>query len=211
MTISVALIDDHPIVLAGLVDLIGKMGGYEIAGTGQSAAEAVAVVDRQRVDLVVMDLHMPGDVQAAIAEITARRRPPKVLVFSASNKVEDCVAVMEAGACGYVVKGSSGGELFHAMECVMRGEEYISGSLASRVMREMRNPHPKVAKIALSHREEQVVSHLLRGASNRDIAVQLRLSENTVKYYMTQIMQKFDVQNRVEVVLAIQSQNQRPN
>lgn len=206
MTMKIALIDDHPIVLAGLVDLIGKMGGYDVVGTGQCAEDALCVVNRHDIDLLVMDLNMPGPVQAVISEIAAQTNAPKILVFTASNKVDDCLASIESGANGYVVKGSSGGELFHAMTSVLKGEDYVTGSLASRVMREMRNREQKDQAVALSHREEQVITHLLRGASNRDIALQLKLSEHTVKYYMTQIMQKFDVQNRVEVVLAIQNQ-----
>ena len=209
MTVRVALVDDHPIVLAGLVDLIGRRAEYEVVATGSSADEALHLVDRHAIDLLILDLNMPGDTRAVLRRIRDRADAPLLLVFTAADSVQDCLATMEAGASGYVVKGSSGGELFHAMANLLKGEDYISVSLASRVVRAMqqaaRQPDPR-DEVALSYREEQIVEFLLRGESNRGIADRLKLSENTVKYYMSQIMQKFSARNRLEVVLAVQRQ-----
>lgn len=150
---------------------------------------------------------MPGDVHSAIKDVSSHRDGPRVLVFTASNRLEDCTLAMNSGAMGYVVKGSSGGELFHALESLALGEEYVSPCIALKMMRETRNPPQdcdQSSVVSLSHREDQIVGHLMKGASNKEIADQLKLSEKTVKYYMTQIMQKFNVSNRLSVVIAAQ-------
>jgi DNA-binding NarL/FixJ family response regulator len=109
-----------------------------------------------------------------------------------------------------VLKGSSGGDLFYALEEVAAGKEYISSSMATKVIREMRMAEQRKAErasVALNSREDQVVRELLNGASNKEIANKLNLSDKTVKHYMTQIMQKFNARNRVEVVLEAQRLN----
>lgn len=200
------LFDDHPVVLAGLVDLIGKLDLYDIVCTGTCADEVLAAVGSNALDLIVLDLQMPGNVLDAISTVAARADAPRILVFTASDKIDDCQAVIARGAGGYVVKGSSGGELFHALQAVVEGAEYISSSLAARLFREIqqRKSNPKSVEMTLSHREDQIVRHLMRGASNRDIAEKLQISEKTVKSYMTQIMQKCHARNRLEVVLNLQ-------
>lgn len=203
----IGLIDDHPIVLSGLEDLIQKLGKYEIVATGRCADDALRIARMHDPDVMVMDLQMPGDVPSTITEVTSQRDGPRVLIFTASNRLEDCNMAMTKGAMGYVVKGSSGGELFHALESLALGEEYVSPCIALMMMREARKPQQKrnaPENISLSHREDQIISHLMRGASNKEIADQLQLSEKTVKYYMTQIMQKFNVSNRLSVVIAAQ-------
>ncbi|MEE4346446.1 MAG: response regulator transcription factor [Paracoccaceae bacterium] len=203
----IGLVDDHPIVLSGLEDLIQKTGKYDVVATGRSSDDALLIARRHDPDLMVMDLQMPGDVPASIMEITRRSDGPRVLVFTASNRLEDCTQAMSNGAMGYVVKGSSGGELFHALDSLALGEEYVSPCIALKMMRESRNPRKEnnaASSVNLSHREDQIMAHLMNGASNKEIAEKLELSEKTVKYYMTQIMQKFNVSNRLSVVIAAQ-------
>lgn len=208
MTKSVIIVDDHPIVLAGLAELIDSKPEYSVVATGSSADDILNLFKRHPVDLMVLDLHMPGDVKKAIRSLAREPNAPYVLVFTAAECAEECLSVIEAGAHGYAVKGSSASELYQAMSSVLRGNEYISGVLAAKVLRLMRQKKELEAerdKITLTVREEQIVEQLLKGASNRSIAEHLNLSENTIKFYMSQIMQKFDAQNRLEVVLAMKS------
>ena len=117
---------------------------------------------------------------------------------------------LSAGANGFVLKGSSGGDLFYAIEEVLAGKEFISSSMASKVIREMRAAEQRKAErasVGLNSREDQVVRELLNGSSNKEIANKLNLSDKTVKHYMTQIMQKFNARNRLEVVLEVQRMN----
>ncbi len=200
---NIGLVDDHPIVLAGLTELVEERETNRVIATGRCADEAVAMAEMGGLDLVIMDLNMKGEVLDAIKKIVALPNPPLVLVFTASEKVEDCCAVLSRGACGYVIKGSSESELFQAIDIVLGGREYISPCLSVRVFRHMQAANKK-QDVVLSFREDQIVNHLLNGASNRDIATRLRLSEKTIKYYMTQIMQKLDAKNRLEVALFVQ-------
>lgn len=203
---TIVLLDDHPIVLAGLTDLIGQMGKFDVLATGRDAADAVALWREKRPDLIMMDLHMEGDVLQAIATISTGADAVPVIVFTASDSVDDCTAALAHGAQGYVVKGASGNEIFQALDVVAAGRDYVSSDLAARMVREMRCPARRNEDdIRLSFREEQIVSQLMHGASNKVIAEKLRLSEKTVKYYMTQIMQKYEVENRLQVVIAAQS------
>ena len=207
MKTRIAVVDDHPIVLAGLAELIGARSEYEVVATGEDARDIPRVLERGPVDLLLIDLNMPGDVKGTIRALSGQPGAPPVLVFTAAENVEDGLSTLSSGARGYVVKGSSADELFHAMSAVLKGREYISATLAGKVVRAMqrnRDAAEEAAPVKLSHREEQIITHLMQGATNRLIADRLKLSENTIKFYMSQIMQKFEVQSRVEVILAVQ-------
>ncbi|WP_434620301.1 response regulator [Tabrizicola sp. M-4] len=211
--LNLVLIDDHPIVLAGLVDILRSQKNYNIVATGTTADAALRLVRDHDCDILVADLNLPGNMIEAIRQIRAERPSVRVLVFTASASVETCMQLLAAGATGYVLKGSSGGDLFYALEEVAAGKEYVSSSMATKVIREMRMAEQRKAErasVALNSREDQVVRELLNGASNKEIANKLNLSDKTVKHYMTQIMQKFNARNRVEVVLEVQRLNGTP-
>lgn len=208
--LNLILIDDHPIMLAGLVDILKSHKGYNVVATGTSADSALRLVHDNPCDLLVADLNLPGNMLETIRQIRVDHPSVRVLVFTASSSVESCMQLLAAGATGYVLKGSSGGDLFYAIEEVAAGKEYISTSMATKVIREMRiaeNRKAERASVALNAREDQVVRELLNGASNKEIANTLNLSDKTVKHYMTQIMQKLNARNRVEVVLEVQRLN----
>ena len=211
--LNLILIDDHPIVLAGLVDILKSQKNYNIVATGTTADAALRLVRDNDCDVLVADLNLPGNMLETIRQIRAERPSVRVLVFTASANVETCMQLLAAGATGYVLKGSSGGDLFYALEEVAAGKEYVSSSMATKVIREMRAAEQRKAErasVALNSREDQVVRELLNGASNKEIANKLNLSDKTVKHYMTQIMQKFNARNRVEVVLEVQRLNGSP-
>lgn len=208
--LNLVLIDDHPIVLAGLVDILRNHGQYRVVNTGSTAEAALRLVRDGECDVLIADLNLPGDMVETIRQIRAEHPALKILVFTASASPDACLQVMAAGANGFVLKGSSGGDLFYAIEEVAAGKEFISSSMASKVIREMRMAEQRKqerASVALNSREDQVVRELLNGASNKEIANKLNLSDKTVKHYMTQIMQKFNARNRLEVVLEVQRMN----
>jgi two-component system, NarL family, nitrate/nitrite response regulator NarL len=208
--LNLVLIDDHPIVLAGLVDILRSHKDYNVVATGTTADAALRLVRENDCDVLVADLSLPGNIGEAIRQIRLERPSVRVLVFTANSSVETCIQMLAMGATGYVLKGSSGGDLFYALEEVAAGKEYISSSMATKVIREMRTAEQRKmerASVALNSREDQVVRELLNGASNKEIANKLNLSDKTVKHYMTQIMQKFNARNRVEVVLEFQRLN----
>jgi DNA-binding NarL/FixJ family response regulator len=206
-TISVAFVDDHPILLSGLATLFSANPGFAVVAVGHSARDAMEIVLHHRPDVIVVDLNMPGKVLEMVAEITVGRFGTKVLTFTAATGIDDAISALEAGAGGYVLKGSSGDDLMEAVRTVHAGDTYITASFAAKVVAGLRTASLRKSAIEamrLSLREEQVLRLLLRGSTNREIATTLAIGEKTVKHYMTILMQKLNVRNRVEVVLAAQ-------
>jgi DNA-binding NarL/FixJ family response regulator len=129
-------------------------------------------------------------------------------MLTVSESEEHVSQALAAGAQGYVLKGTSGPELIHTMRAVARGESYVSPSLAARLLTMSRRT-PQVSnedsdRADLTPREEGILDHVALGMTNKEIARRLSISEKTVKHYMTNIMQKLHVRNRVEAVLAFQ-------
>lgn len=206
-TVDLALFDDHPVLLDGLATLLSDYSDFAVVGTGTSASDALSVSMSRKVDVAIVDLGMPGNVYEAIQSLRAKAPDTKILVFTASVAIDHAVRALEAGAHGYVLKGSTIDELTDAIRAVFKGETYLSQSFALKVISALRNTAARKAALQalqLSLREEQVVRLLLRGKTNREIADSLNISEKTVKYYMSILMQKLHARNRIEVVLAAQ-------
>jgi DNA-binding NarL/FixJ family response regulator len=207
MQISVALIDDHPLLLAGVAGVFKSVPEFNIVATGSTADHALEIAGRFAPGVMLVDLSMPGDVFSAISMICAKPAPIKVVAFTGSANIEHAVRALDAGASGYLLKGCTGDELIQAIRSVIEGETYISQSFASKVILALRNESVRriaAQAIKLSIREEQIVKLLLRGRTNKEIASGLGISEKTVKHYMTVLMQKLQVRNRLEVVIAAQ-------
>jgi DNA-binding NarL/FixJ family response regulator len=206
-SISIAFVDDHPILLSGLAALFEAHPDFTVVGTGHCAKDAMEIVTRHRPNVIVMDINMPGKVLETVAEIAVGRFGTKVLTFTAATGIDSAISALEAGSGGYVLKGSSADELMSAVRTVNAGDTYITASYAAKVVAGLRTASLRKSAIEamrLSLREEQVLRLLLRGQTNREIAATLTIGEKTVKHYMTILMQKLNVRNRVEVVLAAQ-------
>lgn len=207
MSISIALVDDHPLLLSGIARMFEQEGGFDVVACGATAADAVEIVAQHVPDILILDLSLPGNAFDAIASIAARTDGTKVVAFTASTGIEFAVRALEAGASGYILKGSSADEVLRGVRAVCGGEVYITQGFASKVISALRNASlRKIAAqaIKLSIREEQIIRLLLRGRTNKEIAVSLGISEKTVKHYMTVLMQKLQARNRLEVVIAAQ-------
>ncbi|WP_455273617.1 LuxR C-terminal-related transcriptional regulator [Rhizobium herbae] len=213
MTISVAFIDDHPIVLEGLVSVYSLKKDLSIVALGRNAVDAIKIVELHAPDVVVLDLSIPGDSLAAIDIIIKTMAKTKVVVFTATSNIDTAVKVLNLGISGYVLKGSTTMELHEAIVAAYNGETYMTPGFATKVIMSMKTELRQKAlrNNSLNAREEQIVQHLLRGQTNREIAQCLDISEKTVKHHMTALMQKLDVRNRVEVVLAAQKIGSPPN
>jgi DNA-binding NarL/FixJ family response regulator len=209
--ISVALIDDHPLMIEAISSLLNRTPGFHLVGTGITARDLVEVCTLTQPDVAVVDLHMIGDVYTAIAEAIKASPSTKFLAYTASSGVDTAIRALDAGASGYVLKGSSPTELVQAIVSVRSGETYITQNFASRVIAGLRDSslRRKAAEaVILSIRERQIVRLLMNGKTNKEIAIAIKISEKTVKHYMTVLMQKLQVRNRVEVVIAAQKFNE---
>jgi two-component system nitrate/nitrite response regulator NarL len=212
-SVSVALIDGHPVTVEGLAHVLAAQGTFTVVAHGGSSQDALAIAERHQPDLMILDLALPGDAVATISQITSRYPGTKIIVFTAVPGIEHAVGAIEAGARGYVSKSCKAVELINAASAVVAGATYVSENFASGAITALKNASVrKVAMQALSltAREDQVVDLLLKGRTNKEIASDLSLTERTVKHYMTVLMQKLNVRNRVEVVMAAQTLRRTP-
>ena len=202
--VTVVLADDHPIFRDGLVRSLEESGLFAVVGTGSTADEAVALVAEKRPDLVLLDISMPGSGIEAARRIAASPNPPRIAMVTVSEQDQDVTAALRAGAIGYVLKGISAAELAEVLTGIAAGEAHVSPALAARLLNEIERPLPNRAKRPideLSKRESDILRRVARGMSNREVAAALGLQEKTVKHYMTSILEKLQVRNRVEAAL----------
>ena len=206
-SISVALVDDHPLMLAGLTELFQSNDNFTVVATGVSADEAIQISLQTPPDVFVVDLMMPGNIFDAIAKIVTKARGTKILAFTAMSRSDYAVRALNAGASGYVLKGSSAQELIQGVKAVYRGDTFITPAFAGKVIEELKIASLRKISggpVKLSIREGQIIGMLLRGFTNRQIAIDLQIGEKTVKNYMTILMQKLNARNRLEVLIAAQ-------
>ncbi|OZM72170.1 DNA-binding response regulator [Amycolatopsis antarctica] len=197
MTISLLIVDDHPIVRDGLRGIFTGEHGFEVLGEAASGAEAVALATALRPDVVLMDLRMPGtDGVSAITELTRSGSTARVLVLTTYDTDSDVLPAIEAGATGYLLKDAPREELFRAVRATARGEAVLSPAVASRIMVQMRAP----AQEPLSARELEVLGLVSRGSTNKEAAARLFISEATVKTHLLHAYAKLGVRDRAAAV-----------
>lgn len=202
---TVAIVDDQPILLNALVEMLRSTIGVEVVAQGSSVREALGIARDHAPDVLVIDPTMQGDVFGAITAISSGHT--KIVAFSAAISPEYAVRSLEAGATAYVLKKGPAGDLSAAIEAVLSGETYISQGFASKVIAALRDESVRkraAEVIRLTWREDQIVRLLLRGRTNKEIGAKLSLSEKTVKHYMSSLMQKLQARNRTEAVIAAQ-------
>ncbi|WP_047301457.1 response regulator [Pseudomonas sp. A1230] len=201
--IRIGIVDDHPMLREGVANTLRKRTDLQVVEQGGSADEARDIALRLSPDVMLMDVNMPGDVFAAVRYISTQLSDVKVLMLTVSESEDDAYSALEAGARGYVLKGISGPDLVLAIRSISRGETYITPEFAKKLLSNFRKHEAEVRKIDLTHREEQIIREVSMGLTNKEVASKLLISEKTVKYYMTCVMQKLNARNRVEAVTAL--------
>lgn len=204
--IRVVVADDHPLFRGGVSLTMQEAGDIEVVGECDSAETVVVKVRETLPDVVLLDISMPGNGLTAARKIGLEHPEVRILMLTVSEQDEDVLNALRSGAAGYVLKGVDADALVDAVRNVHRGESYISPGLAGRVLLSMntgvRQDAPSPDPIsALTHREVQILRLVARGMSNREVGRELDLREATVKHYMTNILEKLQVRNRVEAAL----------
>jgi DNA-binding NarL/FixJ family response regulator len=195
--IRLLIVDDHPVVRDGLRGMLTGDGEFEVLGEAADGAEAVALAETLRPDVVLMDLRMPGtDGVRAIGMLRERGVPARVLVLTTYDTDSDVLPAIEAGATGYLLKDTPREELFRAVRAAAHGEAVLSPSVATRLLGQVRSP----AKEPLSQREVEVIGLIARGSTNREAAAHLFISEATVKTHLLHIYGKLGVKDRAAAV-----------
>ncbi|MFD5032937.1 response regulator [Streptomyces sp. NPDC058220] len=199
-TITLIVVDDHPVVRDGLRGMFDSSPGFEVLGEAADGVAGVELATRLDPDVVLMDLRMPGGGGVdAIAELTRRGARSKVLVLTTYDTDSDTLPAIEAGATGYLLKDAPREELFTAVRAAAEGRTVLSPAVASRLVSRVRTP-AAAGREPLSAREREVLALVAKGTSNREIAVELFISEATVKTHLTHLYAKLGVKDRAAAV-----------
>lgn len=195
--IRLVIADDHPVVRAGLRMMLSNQPDFLLVGEASTGSEAVEQVIRLRPDVVLMDLRLPGlDGAEAAARIRAHRLTTVVLILTTYESTVDILRAIEAGATGYLLKDAQSEELVTAIRAVAQGKAVLAPNVATRLVHQVGKPVQK----ALSARELEVLALVAQGASNKEIARALHLSEATVKSHLLHLFSKLEVSDRTAAV-----------
>ncbi|MDQ0833519.1 DNA-binding NarL/FixJ family response regulator [Streptomyces achromogenes] len=198
--VSLLIVDDHPVVRDGLRGMFESAPGFTVLGEAANGVEAVAKAGELDPDVILMDLRMPGGGGVdAIRELARGGARAKVLVLTTYDTDSDTLPAIEAGATGYLLKDAPRDELFTAVRAAAQGRTVLSPAVATRLVSAVRAPRSP-GEEPLSAREREVLALVARGTSNREIALDLFISEATVKTHLTHLYAKLGVNDRAAAV-----------
>ena len=204
---GILIADDHPIFVAGLRKLLDTEPDFRVVGEALGGREAIELARSLQPDVLLLDLAMPRvsglDV---LQQLTSEVARPRVVLLTASIDRDDIVVALRLGAAGVLLKTAATELLFKCLRTVMSGGYWVDrdtvGSLVDALAKvQAPAPEPALRPYGLTPRELEVVALIATGASNKDIAVQLNLSEETVKHHVTKIFEKTGQSSRVELAL----------
>jgi len=219
--LRVSVIDDHPMFRMGVVRALEDEAGIEVVGEGSTAEDAVSLFRQHRPQISLLDLSMPGGGHSAIRSIRQIDGNALIVVLTASEQDTDVFEALKAGASGYVLKGVEAADLSEVLRNVAAGETFISTSLASRVLSELSNISELSPKVdfrppetgpdmpSLTPREEQILTLVAEGNSNKEVARLLSLREKSIKHVMTRVLKKLHARNRTEAAMRMRDWKQR--
>jgi DNA-binding NarL/FixJ family response regulator len=190
---NVLIADDHPLFLAGVKALLGREDGFDVIGEARYGPEVLPLVSRLHPDLLLLDLRMPGlDGLACLERVRARHPNLKIVVLSMCTEPEQIQAAFKRGACGYVLKSIDANDLTSAIRQAVDGTAYHAYGLPAL-------DEDTSARLAgLTEREIEIVKAVARGLSSQAIGKELWVTEQTVKFHLTNIYRKLNVSNRTE-------------
>ena len=196
-TIRLLIADDHPVVRDGLSGMFAADPGFEVVGEAADGAEAVRLTMSLAPDVVLMDLRMPNmDGVTAITELGKAGSAARILVLTTYDSDSYVLPAIEAGATGYLLKDAPRDELLRAVRAAANREAVLSPTVAARLMNRVRTPSPGL----LSPREGEVLKWVAAGATNREVAARLLISEATVKTHLLNVYGKLGVGDRAAAV-----------
>ncbi|MDT0158290.1 response regulator transcription factor [Microbacterium sp. ARD32] len=204
--IRVLIVDDDPLVRSALSHFVSRGDDVEVIGEAGNGLEAVAFLERERPDVVMMDVQMPemNGIQATDA-ITQRWPEVRILAVTTLDGSDTVLPMLSAGASGYLLKDSSAESILSGVREVYRGASSLSPRIASLLVKHVRETEPETgaaaALEALTDREAEVLERLAQGMSNAEIAQSLIVSEGTVKAHLGRIMVKWHVRDRVQILV----------
>ncbi len=204
----IVIVDDHPMVRKGVRDTLEEEPDLKVVGEGSSADDAVRLAGDLGPDLMLIDITMPGDGLMAAQAISRAHPQIKLAMLSVREDLGAVTTALHAGARGYISKGIGGPELVALVRRLLDGHSYVSPDLAARLLAEGRGVESKASAAnapppPLTQRESEILELIGQGRSNGEIAAELGLSENTIKHYITPLLHKLGVRNRIEAAILV--------
>jgi DNA-binding NarL/FixJ family response regulator len=201
--LKVLVVDDHPIVRAGLQAVIESLSEFTLAGSVSSGSDAVLAATADPPDIVVMDLCMADlDGVEATRRLLSANPDVAVLVLSMYEDDDLVAAAVQAGARGYLAKGASHSDLARALRSVAAGDAVFGSGIADRALARLRGRAAAPPFPQLSEREREILTHLAQGLGTQNIAATLRLSPKTVRNHVANILAKLGVPDRAQAIAA---------
>lgn len=211
--ITIAIIDDHPLFRAGVMQSLQETGRFEIVAEGNSRDDALQACEDLSPDILLLDVSIPGGGLEALNAIVARCPDQKVVMLTVSESGGDVTRAMRAGARGYVLKGVEAGSLAAVLQGIAAGERYVSPALSARLLSDGAAPGRADGGSpvdSLDERQRRILDLVSAGRSNKEIAIELDLQEKTIKHQMTRIFSKLAVSNRTEAAMVFRDASRRP-
>ena len=216
--IRVLLADDHHLFREGLANILNQQVDFEVIGEADDGLEALIKAQELEPDLILMDVSMPGsDGLEATQQIKAELPDTIIVMLTVYDENEKLYEAIRNGAQGYLLKSIRSAEMLHLLRGAVRGEAAITAALAGRLLEEFRRVSQREANsptdspVALTAREQEVLSLVAEGATNKEIAQQLHLSMHTVKSHMRKILAKLHLEGRHEAASYAQHQGLIPH
>ncbi len=207
-SVGILITDDHPIFRDGLRRLLESESGLHVVGEAANGEEALRMIDQLHPDLLLLDLAMPGlPGLEVLTRFSSSATRPKTIVVTAAIEPSQIIRALQLGAQGIVLKESATRVLFDSIRCVMAGGYWVGESPTEDLVETLRSLSASVsAKRAsvehgLTNRELEIVSAIISGSTNKEIAARFSISEHTVKNHLTNIFNKLGVSNRLELGL----------
>ena len=201
-SIRVLVVDDHAVVREGLRTFLSLQDGLEVVGEAADGEAAVRVAEQLRPDVVLMDLVMPRqDGVAAMRELRRRLPGTRVIVLTSFTEDQRLLPAIQAGAAGYLLKSVQPAELARAVRAAHAGEVLIDPSVAARLVEAIAQPAGEPPAERLTPREREVLALIGKGLSNKRIAIELGLSEKTIKTHVSHLLAKLGVQDRTQAAV----------
>ena len=204
---TILIVDDHVLFREGISNIINRWDDFQIVGDASNGQEALEKAHQLLPDIVLMDISMPV-MDGIQATIRIKREIPsvRVVILTMSEENDDLLAAIKNGATGYILKDTPSKRLHDQLRGVMRDEAPISGIMATKILNEFNSKESLGEKIVnsidqLTERELEILEMVSKGLTNQEIADRLFLSENTIKKYISNILNKLQVNNRVEAAM----------
>ena len=197
----ILIADDHPIFRAGLKEILGKDKEVKSIGEAENGRQALDLARKQRWDILLLDITMPGNGGLEVLQ-ELRREQPKlpVLILSAHPEDQLALRLIKAGASGYLTKDRAPKVLLNAIKKVLHGGKYVSESLADKALAQWASDGPESSHESLSNREYQVMIRIAAGRSMKKIAAELFLSVRTVSTYRTRVLEKMHLKTNADLI-----------